>query len=167
MKIRRRLRSRLRDVLRLGMIAGPMLALLASFAPIDATASNEALRAQTTLISVFLVAIGSIVAYRTRGAHIGHSGRREEEAATQPRLERWSIRADEDVPIGARFLLDLLPPQVSEELIGDLIEIYPKRVALYGRRAARIWFWWHSVRSILALLPWQLVRDAINKMIGG
>lgn len=61
-------------------------------------------------------------------------------------------------PKAARFLLLMLPKSAREHLVGDLEEEFSNVVLPeYGPRAARCWYWWQAICSILPML-WAGVK---------
>jgi hypothetical protein len=57
-------------------------------------------------------------------------------------------------PTEARFLLDLLLPKADREAIpGDWNEEFRAKLAEYGPKRARLWFWGETVRTIASRNP--------------
>lgn len=65
-------------------------------------------------------------------------------------------------PINAEYILHLLLNRNEQEaVIGDLLELYPKKVERLGECRARFWFYAEVIRSI-----WPLIRRAIARASG-
>jgi hypothetical protein len=69
-------------------------------------------------------------------------------------------------PTEARFLLDLLLPKADRDAIaGDREEDFRAKLAEYGPRRARLWFWSETVRTIATRNPvcrWVLVYGLVR-----
>ena len=86
-------------------------------------------------------------------------------------LTPFAVRQSPEVPPTAYFLLLLIPKKFRESFVGDLEEEF-RTIVLpqYGRRKATLWYWWHTILSLLPFITRFLKRAVgfalIAKLIG-